>query len=167
MLPPRIYVDPNAFTTVGGVVSGDIKLNVGSYLARSLGCNDLTTGKKFTLLLLIDTNILSYSVPDSGLPVPIKIKTDGGFAILINQLPICNFRQDVISCSQSIDINLYLIKNVKSPTNKCDTINAAYADHIKYKTITGIIPNIAMTDHNLFTFPAAKAFACGKIICEM
>ena len=34
------YVDTNALTTAGGVVSGDIKLNGGSDLARSLGCND-------------------------------------------------------------------------------------------------------------------------------
>ena len=45
------YVDKNTFTTAGGVVSGDIKLSVGSDLVRSLGCNDLTTCKKFTLLL--------------------------------------------------------------------------------------------------------------------
>ena len=45
------YVDKNAFTTTGGVVSGDIKLNVRSDLVRSLGCNDLTTGKTFRLLL--------------------------------------------------------------------------------------------------------------------
>ena len=45
------YVDTNAFTTAGGVVSGDIKLSVGSDLVRSLGCNDLSAGKKFTLLL--------------------------------------------------------------------------------------------------------------------
>ena len=38
----------NAFTISGGVVSGDIKLNVGSDLVRSLGCNDLSAGKKFT-----------------------------------------------------------------------------------------------------------------------
>ena len=57
------YVDTNAFTTACGVVSGDIKLNVGSDLARSLGCNDLTAGEKFTLLLGSDTNRLSYSVP--------------------------------------------------------------------------------------------------------
>ena len=36
------YVDTNAFTTAGGVLSGNIKLNAGSDLARSLGCNDLT-----------------------------------------------------------------------------------------------------------------------------
>ena len=70
------YVDTNAFTTVGGVVSGDIKLNFGPVLARSLGCNDLTAGKKFTLLLGTDTNMLSFSVPNSELPVPIKIKAD-------------------------------------------------------------------------------------------
>ena len=45
------YVDTNDFTTAGGVVSGDIKLNVGSDFVTSLGCNDLSAGKKFTLLL--------------------------------------------------------------------------------------------------------------------
>ena len=40
-------VDTNAFTTAGGVLSGDIKLNVGSDLVRSLGCSDLTAAKKF------------------------------------------------------------------------------------------------------------------------
>ena len=59
------YVDTNAFTTAGDVVSGDTKLNVSADLVRSLGCNDLTTGKKFTLLLGTDSNMLSYSVPDS------------------------------------------------------------------------------------------------------
>ena len=44
------YVDTNAIIATGGVVSGDIKLNVGSDLVECLGCNDLTTGKKFTLL---------------------------------------------------------------------------------------------------------------------
>ena len=70
------YVDRNAFTTAVGVVSGDIKLNVGSDLVRSLGCNDLIADKKFTLLLGSDKNMLSYSIPNSGLPVPVKIKTD-------------------------------------------------------------------------------------------
>ena len=32
-------------------MSGDIKLNVGSDLVSSLGCNDLTTGEMVTLLL--------------------------------------------------------------------------------------------------------------------
>ena len=72
-------------------MSGDIKLSVCSDLIRSLGCNDLSAGKKFALLLGSDTNMLTYSVPNSGLPVPIKIKTDVGFAILIDELPICVF----------------------------------------------------------------------------
>ena len=108
------YVDTNAFTTAGGVVSGDIKLNVSSDLVRSLGCNYLAASKKFTHLLGSDTNMLPYTVPNSGLPVPVKIKTDGGFAILINQLPICDFGQDVISCSQPIEMGLHFIKNVKT-----------------------------------------------------
>ena len=54
------------------------------------------------------------------------------------------------------------------PVIKFDAINNAYADRINYKTATSNIPNTVMTDHTLFTFPAAKAFASGKIqICEM
>ena len=112
--------------------------------------------------------MLSYSVPDSGLPVPIKIKTDGGFAILINKLPICDFSQNVKSCSQPIDMNIHLNKNVESPVSKFGAVNKAYVDRIKYKTTTVVMPNIVKTDHILFTFPAANAFASGKIkICEM
>ena len=51
---------------------------------------------------------------------------------------------------------------------RIDAVNKAYADSIKYKTATGNILNTVITDHILFTFPAAKAFAGGKIkICEM
>ena len=107
------YVDKkNAITTDGGVVYGDIKLSVGSDLVRSLGCNDLTAGKKFTHLLGSDTNMLTYSIPNSGFPVPIKIKTDVGFAILNNELPLCVFGQDEILCSRPIDMDQHSIKNV-------------------------------------------------------
>ena len=57
------YVDTHAFTTAGGVVSGDIKLNVGSDLIRSLGCNDLSACKKFTVLLGSDKYMLTYPYP--------------------------------------------------------------------------------------------------------
>ena len=157
----KYYVDTNAFTTAGSVLSGDIKLNVGSDLARSLKCNDLTACKMFTLLLETDTNMASYSLPDSGLPVPVKIRTDEDFAIFINQLPICDFSQDVILCSQPFDTDQHSVKNVMSPVNKLDAVNKAYADRIKFKTITGNIPNTVMTDHTLFTFPAAKAVTNG------
>ena len=131
------YVDTNAFTTAGGVVSGDIKLNVGSDLARSLECNDLTAGKKFTLQLGTDTNMPTYSIPNSGLPVPIKIKTDVGFAILIDELPICVFGRDETFCSRLVDMEQHSIKNVKSPVDRVHAVNKAYADRIKYKTATG------------------------------
>ena len=112
--------------------------------------------------------MISYSLLDSQLKVPIKIKTDGGFIISINQLPISDFGQGVILCSQPIDMNLHLIKNAKSPVNRFDAVNKAYADRIKYKTAVGNIRNTVRTDHILLTFPAAKAFASGKIIiCEM
>ena len=57
------YVDKHAFTTAGGVVSGDIKLSGGSDLVRNLGCNNLRAGKKFGILLGSDTNMLTYLYP--------------------------------------------------------------------------------------------------------
>ena len=137
-------------------------------MVRSLGCNDLCAGKKFALLLGTDTNMLTYSIPNSGLPVSVKIKTDVGFAILIKELPVCVFGQNEILCSQPIDMDQHLIKNVKKPIDRLDAVNKAYADRIKYKTASGNIPNSVLTGHILFTFPTGKAFASGKIkICEM
>ena len=69
------------------------------------------------------TNMLSNSLPVSQLVVP-----DGGFAILINQLPICDFGQDVILCSQPINIDLHLIKNATNRVSKLDAVNKAYVD---------------------------------------
>ena len=62
----------------------------------------------------------------------------------------------------------HLIKNVKNEIYRLDAVNKTYADRIKYKTASGNILNTVLTDHILFTFPTAKAFASGKIkICEM
>ena len=73
-------------------MSGDIKLSVGSDLVRSLVCNDFSAGKKFALLLGLDKNMLTYFIPNSGLPLPVTIKkTDVGFGILIKDLSVCVF----------------------------------------------------------------------------
>ena len=114
--------------SAGGVVSGDIKLSVGSDLVKSLGCNDHSAIKKFTLLLGTDTNMLTYTIPNSGLPVAIKIKTDVGFGILINELPIYVFGRDEILCSRPIDMEQHSIKNVKNLVERFDAVNKAYVD---------------------------------------
>ena len=153
------YVDKKyAITTDGGVMYADIKLCVGSDLVRSLGCNDLIAGKKFTFLLGSDTNMPTYSIPNSGLSVPIKIKTDVGFAIMINELPICVFGQDEILSNRSVNMDQHSIKNVMSSVHKFDAVNKAYADLIKYKTATGNIPNIVTTDHNTLHIFHRKSF---------
>ena len=112
--------------------------------------------------------MITYSVPNSGLPVPIKITTDVGFAILIDEIPVCVFGREEILCSQPIDMDQHSIKNVKNPIDRLDAVNKAYADLIKYKTASGNIPNTVLRDHILFTFPTGKAYASAKIkICEM
>ena len=76
--------------------------------------------------------------------------------------------QDERLCSRPIDMNQHSIKNMMSPANKFDAVNKAYADCIKYKIASGNIPDTVMTDHTLFIFSPAKAFAGGKKqICEM
>ena len=138
-------------------------------MVRILGCDDLSAGKKFILILGSYSNImLTYSVPKPFASTPIKLKTDAGFVILIDQHPICGFSRELILCNQPIDMNQHSITNVKSPVNKFDAVNKDYADRIKYKSATGTIPNIVRTDHTLFIFPATKDIISGKIIiCEM
>ena len=40
--------------------------------------------------------MLTYSIPNSGLTLPVKIKTDVGFGILIKELPVCVLGRDEI-----------------------------------------------------------------------
>ena len=108
--------------------------------------------------------MLSYSVLNSGLPVPVNIKADVGFAILINELPICVFGQDEIFCSRHIDMDQHSTTNLKNPTDRLDAVNKACAYRIKYKTASGNIPNTVFRDHILFTLSTGKAFVSGKTI---
>ena len=64
-----------------------------------------------------------------------------------------------ILCSRPIDMNQHSIMYVKNPIDRLDAVNKAYFDRIKYKTATGNIPHTVKTEHILFAFPAAKAFA--------
>ena len=91
-----------------------------------------------------------------------KIKTDVGFAILIDELPICVFGRDENLCSQPIDMDQHSIKNLKNPIDRLDAVNKTYADRIKSKTASGNIPNTVLTDHILFIFPTGKAFCQWK-----
>ena len=76
---------------------------------------------------------------------------------MIDELPISVFGRDEILCSRPIDIDQHSIKNVKNSADRFDAVN-----RIKYKTVTGNVPDTVMTDRTLFTFPAAKAFATEK-----
>ena len=64
--------------------------------------------------------------------------------------------RDEILCSRPIDMDQHSIKNVMSPVNKSDAVNKAYADRIKYKTVTGNIPNAILTEHILSHFSLGK-----------
>ena len=150
-------------------MSGDVVLRIDSDLVGILGYDNLSAGKKIILMLGSYSNMLTYSIPKPFVLTPIELKTDGGFVILIDQCGfICGFSQDLILCSQPIDMNQHSIKNVKSPVNKFDAVNKAYTNRIKYKSANGTIPNTIRIDHTLFTFPATKDNISGKIIiCEM
>ena len=90
------YIHTNAFSTAGGVVSGDVVLRIGSDLVRILGCDNLSADKKFILMLVSYSNMLTYSIPKQFVLTPIELKTDAGFVILIDQHPLCSFSRDLI-----------------------------------------------------------------------
>ena len=66
-------------------MSGDVVLRIGSDLVRILECDDLSAGMNFILMLWSYSNMLSYSVPKPFVSIPIELKTDAGFVILIHQ----------------------------------------------------------------------------------
>ena len=57
------YIHTHAFSTAGGVVSGDVVLRIGSDLIRILVCDNLRAGKKFILMVWSYSNMLTYSIP--------------------------------------------------------------------------------------------------------
>ena len=79
------YIHTRAFSTADGVVSGDVVLRIGSDLVRILGCENLSEGKKFILMLGSYSNMLTYSIPKSFVLTPIELKPYAGFVILIDQ----------------------------------------------------------------------------------
>ena len=67
-------------------MSGDVVLRIGSDLVRILGCDNLSVDKKFILMLVSYSNILTYSIPKPFVLTPIELKTDAGFVILIDHM---------------------------------------------------------------------------------
>ena len=47
------YIHTHAFSTAGGVVSGDVVLWIGYDLIRILRCDNLSAGKKFILMVIL------------------------------------------------------------------------------------------------------------------
>ena len=85
----KIYVDKKAITTAGGVVSGDIELNVGSDFVRSLDVTILLQVRR--LHFCWGHSQIRYRIPHPIQDYQCLSKTDAGCAIFIHQLPICDF----------------------------------------------------------------------------
>ena len=77
-------INTHAFSTVGGVVSGDVVLRIISDLVRILGCDNHSAGKKFIFILGSYSHMLTYSIPKPFVLTPIELTTDAGFVILID-----------------------------------------------------------------------------------
>ena len=74
------YIHTHAFSTAGGVVSGDVVLRIGSDLVRILGCDDLSAGKKFIHMQGLYSHMLKYSIPKQFVLTPTELKTDAGLS---------------------------------------------------------------------------------------
>ena len=70
----KSYVDTNKVSKSGDTMTGDLSINVGSSLLRTLGCNDLSENKGFAVLLGSDTNQIQCQ-----LNTPVTLQTTDGF----------------------------------------------------------------------------------------
>ena len=68
------YIHTHAFSTAGGVVSGYVVLRIDSDIVRILGCDSLSAGKTFILMLGSYSNMLTYSIPKPFVLTPIELK---------------------------------------------------------------------------------------------
>ena len=63
---------------------GDVVLGIDSQLVSILGCDNLSAGKKFILMLGSYSNTLTYSIPKPFVLTPTELKTETGFVIMID-----------------------------------------------------------------------------------
>jgi hypothetical protein len=127
------YVDTNKVAKAGDTMTGNLTLNVGSDLLRTLGCSDLCGSKGFEILLGSLTNQIQCQ-----LNTPITLQITDGFLCRRAGNDVIRFgksstdnRTDVY---QDIVMNQHYIADLHDPNNDKDAANKIYVDALSYMT---------------------------------
>ena len=123
----------------GDIMTGDLSLKVGSSLLRTLGCNDLSESKGFTILLGSDTNQLQCQ-----LNTPVTLQTTDGFLCRYGGHDVMRFGINSddrrMHAHSDIVMNGNFIGKLRNPNSAQDAATKNYADNLTKKCHSGYIP---------------------------
>lgn len=156
------YVDTSDATKVakaGDTMTGNLSLNVGADLLRTLGCSDLSGSKGFSIILGSIMNQIQCQ-----LNTPITLQTTDGFLCRSGGNDVIRFgraagdtRTDVYT---DIVMNQHYIADLHDPNNNKDAANKIYVDASSYM-ITYPIMTANMTTMNGLTYTASSSSVAG------
>lgn len=113
--------------------AGNLSLNVGADLFRTLGCSDLSGSKGFAILLGSKMNQIQCQLNN-----PITLQTTNGFLCRSEGSDVIRFgraggdtRTDVYT---DVMMNQHFIANLHDPNSDKDAANKIYVDSVNYMT---------------------------------
>ena len=123
----------------GDRMTGDLLINVGSSLLRTLGCNDLSDSKGFAVLLGSDTNQIQCQ-----LNTPVTLQTTDGFLCRHAGHDIMRFGINAedprIHAHTDIVMNQHYIGKLREPNSAQDAATKNYVDTSVKKCYNAYIP---------------------------
>ena len=165
----KLYVDngyDEKVSLIGDIMTGNLVLKVNTDNVRVLGCNDLSGGKEFNLLLGNFQNQIQYEVQNIA-PQPVKLLSNNGFLIKLNNNDIIRFGSSGtdlrINCFKDLLMNRCFIANLRDPNSPQDAATKNYVDTTKKKCHCGYIPNI-ISNANRSAFIASASSEYSSVI---
>lgn len=135
----KVYVDTTKVSKSGDIMTGDLSLNVGSSLLRTLGCKDLSGSKGFAVLLGSDTNQIQCQ-----LNTPVTLQTTDGFLCKRGGHDVMRFGVSSddprIYAFQDLVMNHNFIGKVRDPNSAQDAATKKYVDTVAKKCYSAYIP---------------------------
>ena len=133
------YVDQRDAMRVlkaGDIMSGDLRLNVGTDTVRLLGCTDLSAGKGFSFALGNIQNLLQFGViAPPRTQIPVTMETTHGFLVCSAGQDVCQLGNTdappIIIIHKNVVMNSHRIMHLPEPSNSQDAATKNYVDSRK------------------------------------
>jgi hypothetical protein len=123
----------------GDIVTGDLRISMGSDLVRTLGCLDLSAARKFIIALGNRENNLFLALASHSTPTPVTLETTDGFLVKAGK-NICQFAREEIDVFKDITMNDNKIVQLSDPVDDQDAATKKYVDNKQFLCHTGHIP---------------------------